>query len=38
MNGVMTAIGHVAMTAMKTGAVIAAPNPITIGVLAHQIW
>ena len=38
MAGIMTAIGHVAATALKTGAVIAAPNPITVGMLAKQLW
>ena len=38
MGGVMTVIADVAGTAMKAGAMIAAPNPITIGLFAKQIW
>ena len=34
----MTVIADVAGTAMKAGAMIAAPNPITIGLFAKQIW
>ena len=38
MGGVMTVIADVAGTALKGGAMIAAPSPITIGLFAKQIW